>query len=91
MLRDTEFALAPVTPERARGMIERLNIFPLLMGARSTRPYDVAAVVAAIVSLGQFLAERGAEFAAVDINPLIVGLEGEGAVAVDAKFLVSAR
>jgi acyl-CoA synthetase (NDP forming) len=87
LVRDVAVAPAPVTPQRALEMLQGLRTWPLLAGARASRPGDAGAAAAAIARLswlGADLAERLVEF---EINPLIA-LE-TGAVAVDARASLS--
>jgi hypothetical protein len=81
--------LPPVSPQRARAMLRRLRIWPILDGARGREPADVDALVDLVVAFGAALADgAGTELAGVDLNPVVVGPKGRGAVAVDASVLV---
>ena len=80
--RDVATALAPLTPADARALLGELRSWPLLAGHRGAPPRDVDAVVDVLVRLGAAVAERP-EIAELEINPLIVGPAGDGAVAVD--------
>jgi hypothetical protein len=46
-------------------------------------------VVDALVKLGQLAAALGGRLTELDVNPLLVGYAGEGAVAADARAVVS--
>jgi acyl-CoA synthetase (NDP forming) len=85
ILRDVALAPAPVTPERARAMLDSLRAAPLLHGARGRPPLDVAAVVDTVVRVSWLAADLGARLVDLEINPLIVRRAGEGAVAVDVR------
>ena len=78
---DTAFAVAPVTPEAARGMVARVKGLAPLTGYRGGAKGDVAALVRAIVAISGLA--RHPSVAEAEINPLIVREEGRGAVAVD--------
>ena len=84
ILRDTAFAPAPVTQEQARTMITRLRGAPLLMGARGKPRCDIDAAARSVATLSRFIAGAKGAYQSVDINPLMVREEGQGAVAVDA-------
>lgn len=84
---DVTERLAPVDAAVAREMLEELRVWPLLVGFRGASPCDVAAVVDAIVAVSR-LAERQPEIVELDLNPLMVGAEGEGCHAVDARVVV---
>jgi acyl-CoA synthetase (NDP forming) len=87
ILRDTVFAPAPVTVEDARTMVLRLKGVDVLRGARGRPVADIEAVAHAIAALSRFIAENADRYAEIDINPLIVRAQGQGAVAVDALLV----
>jgi hypothetical protein len=60
---------------------------PLLTGFRGTPALDVGAVARIASQLGQFIGAHP-EIAEIDVNPLVVYPEQEGAVAVDALIVV---
>ncbi|MQA83860.1 MAG: CoA-binding protein [Streptosporangiales bacterium] len=80
---DVASALAPVDPEEARAMLRRLRGWPLLAGHRGRPPRDVEAAVAVIVAVGEAAAVLADDLLELEINPLIAGPAGEGAMAVD--------
>ena len=83
LLSDVSFAPAPVTPEQARQMIERLTVHRLLSGYRGSPPADIDALVRTLVSLSELVSDPDFEYTQVDLNPIIVRPAGQGAVAVD--------
>ncbi|MFP5069859.1 acetate--CoA ligase family protein [Pseudonocardia nantongensis] len=87
--RDVATALAPISPDDARALLYRLRSWPLLAGHRGTPPRDVDGVVDVLVRLGAAVAER-TDIAELEINPLIVGPAGDGAVAVDVLVTLTA-
>ncbi|MBO0874718.1 MAG: acetate--CoA ligase family protein, partial [Pseudonocardia sp.] len=80
--RDLASAIAPVTEAQARALLRRLRCWPLLAGHRGTPALDVDAVAHTVTRVGQ-AAVHWPELAELEINPLIVGPAGTGAVAVD--------
>jgi acetyl-CoA synthetase len=52
-------------------------------------PYDVGAVLDAVVTVSELLARRSTELKALDLNPLMVLPEGRGVVAVDVVVATS--
>jgi acyl-CoA synthetase (NDP forming) len=82
LLGDRAVICPPVSPARARRLVDRLRIRPLLDGWRGGPAADVEAVVAAISAVGQLAVELGDRLSALDVNPLVCG--PSGAVAVDA-------
>jgi acyl-CoA synthetase (NDP forming) len=89
ILKDVAFALAPVDRARAGQMIDRLTVSAALRGARTVVPYDVGAVLDAVVTVSELLARRSTELKALDLNPLMVLPEGRGVVAVDVVIATS--
>jgi hypothetical protein len=80
-LADRVVALPPVDDGRARRMLSRLRVAPLLAGFRGRPPADLGAVAATITGVSAIACELGGALAALDINPVICG--PAGAVAVD--------
>ncbi len=86
-LADVSFRLAPLTERDAWEMLEEVRSARLLAGVRGLPAADRAALVRAIVRVGQLAADNP-EIAELDLNPLLVLPEGQGVVAVDARIIV---
>ena len=84
VMQDVAVALAPITQKVAEELIRSLRAAPLLVGARGHAALDVAAAARSAVALSILGAER-ADFAEIEINPLLVKLEG--VVALDARIV----
>ncbi|TDQ78434.1 acyl-CoA synthetase (NDP forming) [Dongia mobilis] len=82
---DRQFALAPVSLEKAEQMIAGLPISKLLAGARGAGPKDVKALAHALVTFSELCVSLGDKLAEMDVNPVIVS--ETGVVAVDALFV----
>ena len=90
LMNDVEVALAPLSPEEAGAMLRRLKVWPLLSGGfRGRPPLDVAAVISTLVKVGDLAATLGGRLSELDINPLLVGREGQGAIAADARAVIA--
>ena len=87
ILRDAQFAPAPVTEGQACAMVLRLKGADILRGARGRLPADIDAVARAIAALSRFIADNADRYAEIDINPLFVRAEGRGVIAVDALLV----
>ena len=87
VLRDVAVRTAPVTEAEATSMLRSLKAFPVLDGARGRPRADLAAAAAAIAAVSRFAAAHADQVASIDINPLLVKAEGEGAVALDALIV----
>jgi acyl-CoA synthetase (NDP forming) len=88
VLRDRRLAVPPIDGPRARAMIDRLSIRPLLDGVRGEPAADLDAVTGALVGLSALAVDLGDRIETLDVNPLIAG--PEGCAAVDA-LVVPAR
>jgi hypothetical protein len=88
VLPDVQVLLLPVRPEDVLAALARLRIAPLLRGVRGERPADVGCFADAAVAVSRLLGEDSGVLE-VDVNPVILGSEGDGCLAVDA--VVSTR
>lgn len=88
LLRDVSVRLTPLTDADAHQMIRSLRTFPVLDGYRGEPKHDVKALEEVVLRLSQ-LVEDIPEVAELDLNPVMVLLEGKGAVVVDARIRVS--
>ena len=84
LMRDVSRVLAPTDQASALLAIERLKTYPLLTGYRGARKFDVQAVAQSLVKLGELIAATEEYVIDIDLNPLLVLPEGEGALIVDA-------
>lgn len=85
ILKDVAIAPAPVTPERARQLVDSLRLAPLLHGARGRPALDVGAIVNAVIRIGWLAHDLGERLIELEVNPLLVRPDGLGAVAVDGR------
>jgi len=85
ILQDVVVLPAPTTADRVHRGIERLRTAPLFAGARGRPPLDVDAIAQAVVRLSWLAHDLGDRLVDLEVNPLIVRRQGEGAVAVDAR------
>jgi acetate---CoA ligase (ADP-forming) len=88
VLKDVTFGLAPVTCEECHTMIESVKTYRLLKGVRGEKPVDIDAIVLNLQRLSQLVMDFPA-IEEVDINPLKVGFEGDGAIVVDARIILT--
>jgi acyl-CoA synthetase (NDP forming) len=86
-LGDVATRLAPVAADEAQAMLGALRGAALLGPFRGRPAVDVAAAASVIVRVSQLLVELPA-LREVDLNPVLVGADGEGCVAVDALAVV---
>ena len=88
LLKDVAVLPAPVDAASARRAVEGLKIAPLLGAYRGRGALDVDAAVDVIVRLGwlahELAGSAGRDFE-IEVNPLKLRQQGQGAVAVDAR------
>jgi acyl-CoA synthetase (NDP forming) len=82
VLQDSALAPLPVTPQRAREMLDRLRAAAVLRGTRGTVPADLDALAAVIARLGDLAVALGDDLESLEVNPLLV--RGSAIEALDA-------
>jgi acetyltransferase len=87
LLTDVSFRVAPISRAEARAMIAETKAGRLLAGLRGQPPADIEAVVDCLVRLSQ-LALDFPQIEEVEVNPLRVLPQGEGALALDARLIL---
>lgn len=87
VLKDVAFAPVPMTGPEAETLIGRLKGAKLLEAVRGQPPADKSALADLIVKLSQFAADHADTIAEIDLNPVIVHAEGEGATIADALIV----
>ena len=86
-LADVQFALAPLTRPEAEAMLDRTWAGRKLRGYRNLPAADRKAVLEALLRLAQLAADFP-RLAEIEINPLRVLPDGQGAVALDVRALL---
>jgi acyl-CoA synthetase (NDP forming) len=92
VLADVAFRICPITRLDAGEMLDELKGAALLRGARGRKPVSREAIVDVLLKVGGeggLLMAHERDIAEADINPLIVS--EQGAVAVDARFVLTRR
>ncbi|MFJ7334741.1 acetate--CoA ligase family protein [Streptomyces sp. NPDC101116] len=84
VLRDTAVGVPPFGEEQARDMISGLRGRALLDGVRGRPAADLDALVEVVLRVQRMALELGDQLTELDINPLMVLPQGQGAVALDA-------
>ena len=87
LLKDISFKVAPLTDEDIEEMIDRTLAGKLLKGYRGSAKADIQAVKDVIARLSQLSLENP-EVAEIEINPLIVYPEGQGAISLDSRAIL---
>ncbi|MCO6188490.1 acetate--CoA ligase family protein [Rhizobium sp. L1K21] len=86
-LRDVTFRAAPVSEDEALRMIGEIRALRLLTEPRGAQPADLPALARLIAQVSRFAAANADGIETLDLNPVIVGAQGEGAIIVDALLV----
>jgi acetate---CoA ligase (ADP-forming) len=91
LLRDTALALAPIDEERAAALIGETRLGTMLAGYRGAQAGDTRALAALVARVSQIGAQYGDWLEAIDLNPVHVGVAGEGVRVLDALVVPRKR
>ncbi len=87
VMKDVTFRAVPMGRGEIRAMIEKIRSYALLKGVRGEARRDIEKVEDAILKLGAIIAQCP-QITDIEINPLMVYAQGQGAMAVDVRVLV---
>jgi acyl-CoA synthetase (NDP forming) len=87
LLHDVRLIPAGLSTGQIESEIRKLRLAPLLDGYRGSPKLDVRAVAEIVRTLGEVVAATPA-IKEIDLNPVVVYPDGEGAVALDALIYV---
>lgn len=87
VLKDVAFRLAPLTSEEVHDQVRAIRTFPLLKGVRGEPPADLVAAEETVLRVSQLVTDFP-EIVEMDINPLVVYNQGEGAIVLDARIIL---
>jgi len=88
ILKDVTFRVAPFSRGEAEQMLSEIRAHALLDGVRGKPALDKSAIVDAILRIAQ-LVQDFPTIAELDINPLMVYPEDQGAIAIDMRLVLS--
>jgi acetyl-CoA synthetase len=91
MMKDTVSLLLPITRERVLNALDQLKCSPLFHGFRGAPTADLNAAVNVILAVAGMAEEDPSLIIELDINPLMLLAEGQGAVAADALISLNAE
>lgn len=86
---DVQLLLPPFSAEDARAALSELRIAPLFDGLRGEPPMDIDSVARAAVVVSDIVADPAVRLVSLDLNPLLVGDEGQGCHALDAVVVLA--
>ncbi|MCG8346640.1 MAG: acetate--CoA ligase family protein [Chloroflexales bacterium] len=87
VLKDVAFRLAPMSRQEVAEQIQSIRTFPLLRGVRGEAPADIASIEDVVLRVSQLVTDFP-EIVEMDINPLVVHNQGEGAIVLDARIIL---
>jgi len=88
VLQDSATLLIPAAQQEIEAALTSLKSAPLLHGFRGRPRADIEAAVDAIEAIQQFAIAHSASLLELDVNPLLVGAQGEGVFAADALIVL---
>ncbi len=91
MINDSASLLMPTTRERVLHALGQLKCAPLLNGFRGAPPADLNAAADVILAVAGMIENDPSSIIELDINPLMLLAEGQGAVAADALICLNAK
>ena len=86
-LKDVTFRVAPLSRQEAQEMMMQVKAHALLDGVRGQPPMDKDAIVDTLLRISQ-LVQDFPDIIEMDINPLMVYHQGEGALALDMRLVL---
>jgi acetyl coenzyme A synthetase (ADP forming)-like protein len=86
-LKDVTFRVAPFSVHEAEDMLNEIRAHALLDGVRGEPPLDKEAIVDALLRISQ-LVQDFPKILELDINPLVVYPQGQGAIAIDMRLVL---
>jgi hypothetical protein len=91
LLGDSASLLLPADADHMRNALLSLRLAPLLQGFRGRPIADLDAAIAAMLAVAEFAEAHADKLEELDVNPLLVRPQGQGAVAVDALIRLAGR
>jgi len=88
ILKDVTFRIIPIEEKDAWAMIKSIKGYPILAGARGEPPADMKALVEMMLKVSKLVDDLKDYIKEMDLNPVFVYNEGEGAVVVDARMIL---
>ncbi len=88
IFKDVVFRIAPIGRNNAQRMIRSVKVFPMLNGFRGKKKADIEKVQQLLVCLSDLVVDHP-QIKELDINPLLVHEEGNGATVADVRILLA--
>ncbi|MFZ9039330.1 MAG: acetate--CoA ligase family protein, partial [Gammaproteobacteria bacterium] len=88
VLQDSVTLLVPATRQEIEEALNSLRSAPLMRGYRGRQPADIAAAADAVEAIQRFAIANAGSLLELDVNPLLIGAQGEGVFAADALIVL---
>lgn len=88
VLKDVAFRALPLDRREIISMLKDIRSYSLLLGVRGETQRDIGSIVDTIIKLGKVI-RKCEDISDVEINPLTVYEQGQGAMAVDVRILLT--
>lgn len=88
ILADVQIRIPPISVAEARSALESLKGARIFSGVRGARPTDIAALAEMAARLSWLAHDLRDDIDELDLNPVIVLSQGQGAFAVDALIVM---
>jgi succinyl-CoA synthetase beta subunit len=88
LLQDAKTLLIPARRDEIETAVNGLRSAPLLEGYRGKPRADINATVDAILAIQQYAISHANSLIELDVNPLLIGAQGEGVFAADALIVL---
>jgi acetyltransferase len=89
VLKDVSLRVLPITRYDAEEMVKEIKGYKVLEGFRGKPRADLQAIVEILLKVSRLSTEMRDWISELDLNPVIVLPEGNGAKVVDARFVVT--
>ncbi|MBN9576619.1 acetate--CoA ligase family protein [Alicycliphilus denitrificans] len=87
VFKDISRRMLPLTPSTCEAMVREVQCFPLLDGARGKPRCDLKALQSLLLKVSEFVVAHP-EVQEIDLNPVWVGPQRQGAIPLDAVVIV---
>jgi acetyl coenzyme A synthetase (ADP forming)-like protein len=89
ILRDVSVRIHPLTDVDARTMVERVQAFPLLAGARGEKAVSLPLLEECLLRLSQLVGDLEPDLQEMDLNPLMVTDRRDSSFVVDGRIVLA--
>ncbi len=88
VLKDVVFRVTPISQQEALEQVQAIRSFPILSGVRGQAAADLDSITDTLLRISQLVTDYP-EIVEMDINPLVVYDQGQGALVLDARIIIA--